>query len=74
MSGNRADSVASSKEVNIDANSNHPLANYLKIKQRLNRKKRVFDDDKIATLDEETENRTSLVAKLLGKSKESLDI
>ena len=46
----------------------------MKIKQRLNRKRRVFDHDKIARLDEETENRTNLVAKLLGKSKEALDI
>ena len=71
---NREHSIASSKEVNIDLDSNHPLANYMKIKQRLNKKKRLFNDDKIASLDEETENRTSLVAKLLGRSKEALDI
>ena len=74
VNNNREHSIASSKEVNIDLDSNHPLANYMKIKQRLNKKKRLFNDDKIASLDEETENRTSLVAKLLGRSKEALDI
>ena len=36
--------------------------------------KRVFDDDKIATLDEVTEKRTGLIASLLGNSKEAKDI
>ena len=46
----------------------------MKIKQRLNKKKRVFDHNKIASIDDETEKRTNIVAKLLGNSKEALEI
>ena len=36
--------------------------------------KRVFDDDKIATLDYATERRSDMIASLLGSSKEAQDI
>lgn len=47
---------------------------YMRKKQRYMKQKRVFDDDKIATLDEVTEKRTGLIASLLGNSKEAKDI
>lgn len=46
----------------------------MKVKQKLIKRKRVFDDDKIATLDSETDKRTNMVARLLGGSKEAREI
>lgn len=46
----------------------------MKVKQKLIKRKRVFDDDKIATLDNETDKRTNMVARLLGGSKEAREI
>ena len=46
----------------------------MRVKSKLLKRKRVYDDALIATLDEKTELRTNLVAKLLGGSKEARDI
>ncbi len=50
------------------------LDQYMRKKKRLMKHKRVFNDDNIATVDDVTQKRTSLVAKLLGGSKEAMDI
>ena len=57
-----------------DPKTDKVLKDYMRVKPKLMKRKRVFDDVKIATLDAETELRSNLVAKLLGGSKEALDI
>ena len=57
-----------------DPKTDKVLKDYMRVKSKLMKRKRVFDDVKIATLDAETELRSNLVAKLLGGSKEALDI
>ena len=47
---------------------------YQRKKKRFMKTKRVFDHDKIASIDEATEKRTDLVASLLGSSKEARQI
>ena len=50
------------------------LDDYQLKKNRYIKNKRLFDDDKIAVLDRATQNRTSLVASLLGNSREAQSI
>ena len=47
---------------------------YEKKTRRFMDNKRIFKDDKIATLDQETDKRCKLVASLLGNSREAVQI
>ena len=50
------------------------MKKYEKKHKRYISQKRIFKDDKIATLDENTDLKCQMVSKLLGNSKEALDI
>ena len=71
MSTNRFKSLPKTETEDMN---NRALNDYMRMKSKLIKRRRVFDDNKIATLDEETESRTSLVARLLGGSKEARSI
>ena len=53
---------------------NQTIREYNQIKSKLIQQNRVFRDGKIATLDPATETKSSLIARLLGGSKEAVDI
>ena len=75
MQQSLAEPTAGVEQLSYEAKATQKaLAGYQRKKNRLMKTKRVFDDDKIATLDTLTEKRTGLVASLLGNSKEARSI